>query len=215
MRSVRAVRGPELLRAGLFAAASYLCLTMFDWLGLRYAGKPLAYRRAALGSFVSLSIGHNLGFAALSSGAIRYRYYRRWGLDAPDVARVILFCGATVGLGLAVLGGIAIVLRPDLAQDMLRVERPVVLAVGGAGQPDRAVEIPADDQNRMPGEPERLLQPCKVRRCVDQDRDLSGRRSAPAIVSRARDARALGRGWTARRHLREFGELRVGRIRGC
>jgi hypothetical protein len=132
VRSVRAVSGSKLLLAGLFAAAGYLCQTLFDWLGLRYAGRPLAFRRAALASFVSLSIGHNLGFAALSSGAIRYRFYSRWGLDGPEVARVILFCGITVGLGLAALGGIAILLRPDLAQDMLRVERPVVLGVGGA-----------------------------------------------------------------------------------
>src|SRR5690554_7902328 len=63
-----------------FAALSYLCLTGFDYLALRYAGKPLAYRRAALASFCRLSIGHNIGVAALSSGAIRYRFYSRWGL---------------------------------------------------------------------------------------------------------------------------------------
>src|SRR5688572_27784844 len=41
--------------AGLFAAASYLCLTCFDWLALRYVGADLPYRRVALTSFCSLS----------------------------------------------------------------------------------------------------------------------------------------------------------------
>src|SRR5690606_31345638 len=103
--SAGAIPASRLVLAAGFAAASYLCLTFFDWLGLRYAGRPLAWRQAALASFVGLSIGHNVGLAALSSGAIRYRFYARWGLGAGDVAKVILFCGITVGLGLAVLGG--------------------------------------------------------------------------------------------------------------
>src|SRR5690606_12596845 len=51
--------------AAVFAACSYLCLTGFDWLALRYVRQPLPYRKVALASFVSLSIGHNLGLAAL------------------------------------------------------------------------------------------------------------------------------------------------------
>ncbi|WP_132032974.1 lysylphosphatidylglycerol synthase domain-containing protein [Aquabacter spiritensis] len=101
-----------------FAAASYVCLTLFDYLALRYAGKPLAYRRAALASFVGLSLGHTIGLAALSSGAIRYRFYSRWGLDAGEVAKVILFCGLTVGLGLSGLAGAALLFEPGIAWDM-------------------------------------------------------------------------------------------------
>lgn len=117
--------------ACVFAAASYLCLTGFDWLALRYAGKPLSYRRAALASFTSLSIGHNIGFAALSTGAIRYRYYARWGLSAFEVGKVILFCGITVGLGLATLGGAAMLLQPGLGARIFGLE-PVTVACLGA-----------------------------------------------------------------------------------
>lgn len=113
-----------------FAALSYLCLTGFDYLALRYAGKPLAYRRAALASFCSLSIGHNIGVAALSSGAIRYRFYSRWGLAAGDVAKVVIFSGLTVGLGLATLGGIGLVLYPAEAEGLIGLHRPAVLGIG-------------------------------------------------------------------------------------
>lgn len=116
--------------AGLFAAASYLCLTGFDSLAVRYAGKPLAYHRTALASFTALSIGHNIGFAALSSGAIRYRFYTRWGLSVGEVAKVILFCGLTVGLGLIVLGGVAILVSPDLASEITGLRQGLVLALG-------------------------------------------------------------------------------------
>jgi uncharacterized membrane protein YbhN (UPF0104 family) len=116
----------------LFAAASYLCLTGFDWLALRYIGQNLPYRRAALASFCSLSLGHNIGFAALSSGAIRYRFYTRWGVPGADVAKIILFCGVTVGLGLIILGGAALILRSDLAARIIHTSETVAIGLGCA-----------------------------------------------------------------------------------
>lgn len=112
-----------------FALGSYACLTLFDFLALRYAGKPLPYRQAALASFTSLSLGHNIGLAALSSGAIRYHFYARWGLGAGDVAKVILFCGMTVGIGLGTLAALALILRPDLAVKLTGLPTSAVFAM--------------------------------------------------------------------------------------
>lgn len=130
--AVAAVPLSRLLAAGMFAAASYACLTGFDFLATRYVGKPLPYPRVALASFTSLSLGHSIGLAALSSGAIRYRFYSRWGYGAGDVAKLILFCALTVGLGLIVLGATALLLRADLAQEVTRLGRGAVLALGAA-----------------------------------------------------------------------------------
>lgn len=130
--SVGAIPAARLGGAFAFAAASYLCLTCFDWLAVRYAGKPLPWSRTALASFVSLSIGHNVGLAALSSGAIRYRFYSRWGLGAGEVAKVILFCGMTVGLGLAMLGGLALLLYPGEAARLAGLSRPALAGLAAA-----------------------------------------------------------------------------------
>jgi uncharacterized membrane protein YbhN (UPF0104 family) len=112
------------------AAGSYLCLTGFDWLALRYVGSDLPYRKNALASFCSLSLGHNIGFAALSSGAVRYRFYSRWGVSGADVARIIVFCGVTVGIGLATLGGGALLMRPDLAAKMTGLDEAAIIGLG-------------------------------------------------------------------------------------
>jgi glycosyltransferase 2 family protein len=114
----------------LCAAASYLCLTAFDWLALRYVERPLPYGYVALASFCSLSMGHNIGFAALSSGAIRYRFYSRWGVGLGDIAKVILFCGVTVGLGLIILAGIALLSSSELASEMTSLPQSSILIVG-------------------------------------------------------------------------------------
>ncbi|MCJ8520112.1 uncharacterized membrane protein YbhN (UPF0104 family) [Pseudorhizobium tarimense] len=129
--SVQAIPAGHLLTSFGFVIASYCCLTGFDWLAVRYAGHPLRYPRTAVASFTSLSIGHNVGLAALSSGAVRYRFYSRWGLSPEQVAKVIVFCGFTVAVGLQTLAAIALLSSPNGRGDMLGLssEASVVLGI--------------------------------------------------------------------------------------
>ena len=128
--SVRLISTEHLLAGAAFTAASYLALTGFDTLAVRYTGGRLPYRKIAFVSFTSLSIGHTLGFAAFSTGAVRFRMYTAWGLSPGDVGRIILFCGMTVGLGLATLAGISTLFQPTIAMETLRLPAPVVTAIG-------------------------------------------------------------------------------------
>jgi uncharacterized membrane protein YbhN (UPF0104 family) len=131
MASLGAIPFDHLALSIAFAAASYGCLTGFDAFGLIYADKPLKYRKAALTSFVSLSIGHNIGLSALSSGAIRYRFYSRWGLTAQDVTKLVLFSGATVTVGLLSLCGWAMLLSASSAA-VIGLERRAAFLIGMA-----------------------------------------------------------------------------------
>lgn len=130
LKAIRAINPRDLALAAMFAAASYLCLTFFDVLALRYVGHRLPYRQAAWASFTALSLGHNIGFAGASSGAIRYRFYSRWGLSLGDVARLVVFCGMTVALGLVTLGGLALLWQPRLGQGLTGLPAPLVAALG-------------------------------------------------------------------------------------
>ena len=58
------------------------CLTLYDALGLRFAGVEVPYPRLALISFMGYAIGHNVGLNTLTGGAIRYRAYSPSGPDA-------------------------------------------------------------------------------------------------------------------------------------
>lgn len=133
MASIAAIPPSRLALVGAFSAASYLCLTGFDALGLRYAGASLPYRRIAVTSMTSLSIGHNIGFAALSSGAIRYRFYSRFGLGAEQIAKVILLCAVTVGLGLTSMLSLGLMLRPEVARQVSGMSPEAIFALGGIG----------------------------------------------------------------------------------
>lgn len=129
-RAIEAISAADLALAALFAASSYFCLTWFDFLALRYVRRPLPYRQAAWASFTALSLGHTLGFAGASSGAIRYRFYARWGLGVGDVARLVVFCGVTVALGLVTLGGLALLWQPRLGERMTGFQPALVTALG-------------------------------------------------------------------------------------
>jgi hypothetical protein len=132
VESIFAIPPPRLALGALFVAGSYFSITLFDALAIRYIGAKLPYRRIALASFCALSIGHTLGFAAASSGPIRYRFYSRWGIDPGDIAKIIVFCAATAILGLNTLLGLALLLQADVAAELLGFSQATVLALGGA-----------------------------------------------------------------------------------
>lgn len=129
--SFAAIPAADLLLSVSFMVFSYVTLTGFDTLALRYLGKELAYRRIALAAFTSLAIGHNVGVAALSSGAIRYRFYSKWGLGAAEVGTLIVFCGMTVALGQLTLAGLAFLIRPDRFAGFLNLPAMMPGLVGG------------------------------------------------------------------------------------
>lgn len=95
---------------------SYLTLTLYDLLALRTIGRPLPWRTAALASFTSYTISHNLGLSLVTGGSARYRIYSAAGLDAGDVARVVAIASTTFWMGVAAIAGIALLLHPGAVQ---------------------------------------------------------------------------------------------------
>lgn len=112
LRDVRAAlhaMSPVRIAAALsLTVASYLALTLYDSLALRTIGAKLPWRIAALASFTSYTISHNLGLAFLTGGSARYRIYSSAGLDLADVARISLIASATFWGGVFTVTGVAL-----------------------------------------------------------------------------------------------------------
>src|SRR4051812_30994017 len=95
----------EIPRGNIGLAAICVCfafctLTFYDYFALRTIGKKhVPYRIAALSSFTSYSIGHNIGATVFTGGAIRLRIYSDYGLNAIDVAKICFLSGLTFWLG--------------------------------------------------------------------------------------------------------------------
>ena len=106
----------DVVVAALFVAAGYFTLTFYDLFALRTIGrKDVPYRIAALAGFTSYSVGHNVGASVFTGGAVRYRIYSAWGLNAVEVAKICFIAGTTFWLGNATVLGIGFVWHPEAA----------------------------------------------------------------------------------------------------
>src|ERR1700744_5430714 len=106
------IPGRALAIAFLWTILSYAVLTIYDRLGTIYAGHKVSYGRVAFASFCAYALSHNLGFAAISGAAVRYRLYAHWGLTPLQIGKTVAFCSLTFGLGGMVLGGAILFLEP-------------------------------------------------------------------------------------------------------
>lgn len=119
LNAMATVEYRDVAKAALFVAAGYFTLTFYDLFALRTIGrKDVPYRIAALGGFTSYSVGHNVGASVFTGGAVRYRIYSHWGLDAIEVAKLCFIAGLTFWLGNATVLGIGIAYHPNAAADI-------------------------------------------------------------------------------------------------
>ncbi len=112
--ALAAIPNATLWTAAGWTVLAYAVLTIYDRLGSVYAGHPVSYGRTSLASFCAYTLAHNLGFAAVSGAAVRYRFYAAWGLPPLAIAKVVAFTSLTFGLGGFALGGLVLVIEPEV-----------------------------------------------------------------------------------------------------
>jgi uncharacterized membrane protein YbhN (UPF0104 family) len=105
--------------AALCVIGAFCTLTFYDFFALRTIGKRhVPYRIAALSSFTSYTIGHNIGATVFTGGAIRFRIYSDYGLSAIDVAKICFLSGLTFWLGNLFVLGFGMAWHPEAATAM-------------------------------------------------------------------------------------------------
>jgi phosphatidylglycerol lysyltransferase len=125
-----AIDAASLAFAALFAAGSYFVLTGYERLAFAYVGRSLPWHKTALHSFVANAVAHNVGVAALSGGAVRFRLYGQEGLGAGEVGRVVAFGTATFALGAGALAGISLIADAGAAASLLHASADIARIAG-------------------------------------------------------------------------------------
>ena len=152
-RAIRALRGRQIEIALALTVVSYVILTAYDALALRYLGRPLAYRRTALASFLGYAFAHNIGFSVLGGAAPRYRLYASWGLPPSEISLLIGFTAATFWLGVCAVTGTAMIVDPVAFAGRIGLPSTLGRIAGGAllaivrrrGRPAVGLAPPARD----------------------------------------------------------------------
>ena len=120
--ALKATGRNQIALAAFFVACAYFTLTFYDWFALRTIGRPeIPYRIAALSGFTSYAIGHNIGATVFTGGAVRYRIYSGFGLDAVEVAKLCFVAGLTFWLGNATVLGLSVTIEPHAAQPITQL----------------------------------------------------------------------------------------------
>lgn len=111
---------------------NYLALTSYELLALRYIRRPVPFWNVALASAAANALGSNMGGAAVSGVAVRYRMYSSWGLSATEVARVVAFYSLTFVMGFLFMSGLLFSFLPISSPALhvaLRIPGVIFLAV--------------------------------------------------------------------------------------
>lgn len=118
-----------LLPVGL-VIVSFLSLSVTEYVSVRCATRAkLSFGRVSQITLGSLGIGHSIGLAALSSGAVRLRMYGRSGLGVERVARVVVFSGVTLALGFTTLIAAGLIFNHALVAAVLEIDRRYTAAL--------------------------------------------------------------------------------------
>jgi glycosyltransferase 2 family protein len=119
--------------AALCVVGAFCTLTFYDFFALRTIGKyHVPYRIAAMSSFTSYTVGHNIGATVFTAGAIRFRIYSDYGLTAIDVAKICFLSGLTFWLGNLFVLGVGMTWHPwaATAMDLLPIEVNRLIGIG-------------------------------------------------------------------------------------
>ena len=96
------------------AALAYAALAWYDRIALAHLGRQLPWRFVALVSFTTYALAHNIGASVFSGALVRYRAYSTKGLSAAEVGLLVAFCSMTFTFGGLLVGGVALMIEPDL-----------------------------------------------------------------------------------------------------
>ena len=105
VRQLHSVPAGSLIMALVLTGCSYLVLTTYDLLAVRYIKHKLAVPKVMLASFASYALSNNIGLSLLMAGSVRYRFYSTWGLSAEEILRLVGFTVVTFWMGLLTVGG--------------------------------------------------------------------------------------------------------------
>ncbi len=109
---------------------TFVALTGYDLLSLRYAQARLSLRRASFAAVIGYSVSQAIGNPLLTGGATRYRLYSNWGLAPTTIGKSVLFAGVSFWFGFLTLGGLLFLVQPEGLPS--RLDLPISAAfVGG------------------------------------------------------------------------------------
>ena len=127
---MRAVPASKLALAGLCAAAALTVLASYEVAVVRYVKHCIGRAKPMLTAYIAFPLGHAIGQAMLSGGALRYRMYTPAGFSATEVGATVLLANLPYALGVGLLLDISLVAAAEMLEPMFRLSSGWLRALG-------------------------------------------------------------------------------------
>lgn len=108
----------------------YVVLPLYDVLGLRYARHPLPLGLSYLTSFLAYAFSQSLGFAAVTGGAVRLRFWSVAGLTTAEITQAAVFSAAGFWVGVGTISGLALIVVPLPSGSVVHISHAMLVALG-------------------------------------------------------------------------------------
>ena len=130
MARLAALPRRQIIVAGGLTAVSYLLLTGYDFLALRYVRRRLCLRDLLFASFTAFALSNNIGVQFISGGSTRYFIYRSYGFSTVEIGAIIVFCTIAYALGVITIGAFLALFDPLDVTNLLHLPRTLVVTGG-------------------------------------------------------------------------------------
>ncbi len=109
---------------------AYLALAEYDRIALIHLRRKIHWWFVAVTSFTTYSLSHNIGASLVSGTIIRFRAYGSRGLSPGEIGVLVGITTFTFLIGAALIGGVVLILRPEVLQRYFDVPDWAALTVG-------------------------------------------------------------------------------------
>jgi uncharacterized membrane protein YbhN (UPF0104 family) len=133
IRNMRQVPAATLLLATACAFGALLTLALYEIVVVRYVKHGIGRAKPMITAFIAFPLGHAIGQAMLSAGAIRYRMYTPAGFTAMEVGATALLCNLPYALAFGLLFDLALVFAAADLAPLFRISSGWLVALGCVG----------------------------------------------------------------------------------
>jgi uncharacterized membrane protein YbhN (UPF0104 family) len=130
---MRAVPAATLAAAALCAAGAFTALACYEIVVVRHVKHCIGRAKPVITALIAFPLGHAVGQAMLSGGALRYRMYTPAGFSATEVGATVLLANLPYALAFGLLLDLALVFAAEPLQPMFRISSEWLRALGCAG----------------------------------------------------------------------------------
>ena len=133
LENMRKVSSTRLLLATACAFGALVMLSFYEVVVVRYVKRCIGRAKPMITALIVFPLGHAVGQAMLSGGALRYRMYTPAGFTAMEVGATALLCNLPYGLGFTLLLDLSLVFAAQQLEPVFRISSGWLLALGCLG----------------------------------------------------------------------------------